>query len=372
MGTEDRISRSVLDKFIIRPRLETVQSLDISDEVYFSSEYSNYVSNSKLRLVNPDEGGSFITYLKGLKSTQSSSLSLGSAVHELLLQPNEFELSQQTKPSSKAGMMIDSIFKYRNQGFSIIKSIELASSDVDYYKSQLSEKRIKTLIKSGIKYYLYLIKTKNIKFDKEQIVLDEKSRDTCIKCNNSLRGNSEGMYLINPGEFTMDEIINTNEDTLVIDIEITFPNSLTDPNAELVTQVLKLKAKIDNWNININNLFVNLNDLKTTGKAWYLFPGSVVKETGEFIEGSFQHYHYYRQMAFYSYILKQYLKQKFGYDKEYKMNVNMFIVQTIPNYTSIVFKVPIKWIKIGLKEFKKLLCYAAYAEYNKDKLLGNG
>lgn len=102
-------------------------------------------------------------------------------------------------------------------------------------------------------------------------------------------------------------------------------------------------------------------------KPWYLFPGSIVNETGEFVEGSFQHYHYYRQLAMYYWMLLSYLnREDYKVSKSY---LNIISVQTIPNYSTVVFRIPNKWFVKGLKEFKTLLSYAAYAEYNKEKIL---
>lgn len=40
------------------PIVETLQLLKITDEEYFSSKYKNYISNSRLRLLNPQQDGS--------------------------------------------------------------------------------------------------------------------------------------------------------------------------------------------------------------------------------------------------------------------------------------------------------------------------
>lgn len=361
----DLISREVLSKFKIK--ILSINSLDITDEVYFSDKYSNYISNSKLKLINPNEGGSFKTYLEGLKSKSTGSLDLGSAVHELVLQNESFELNSYIKPSGKIGKVIEVVFKYRNKGYSILNAIRKASEEVSYYISQLTDTRISNIISSGFKYYLYLYKNKDIKYDKEQIILDEKSRETCIKCVDSIRRNSDAMNLLSPDEFSLDQYLNKNEDTIVMEIVVTFPNSTFDPNAGEVSILLNLKAKIDNWNLNIDEGVLNLNDLKTTGHAWFAFPGSTIQETGEFVEGSFQHYHYYRQLAMYYWMLLSYLNRK-----DYKVSksyLNIISVQTIPNYSTVVFRIPNKWFTKGLKEFKTLLSYAAYAEYNKEKIL---
>lgn len=42
----------------IVPLLDTLQILDISDEEYFGEKYREYISNSRLKLIDPEEGGS--------------------------------------------------------------------------------------------------------------------------------------------------------------------------------------------------------------------------------------------------------------------------------------------------------------------------
>ena len=42
----------------IKPILDTLRLEDISDEVYFSEKYADYVSNSRLSYINPDQDGS--------------------------------------------------------------------------------------------------------------------------------------------------------------------------------------------------------------------------------------------------------------------------------------------------------------------------
>lgn len=188
------------------------------------------------------------------------------SIHELILQPEEFELNDYTKPPAKAGKMVESIFKYRCKGYSISKSIEQASEDVSYYVGQLNGNKISKLISSGLEYYLFLRANKDVPYGKEQIILDKRTRETCLKCVESIRRNTDAMNLLKPDEFSLDQYLNKNEDTIVMEIVVTFPNSTSDPNAEEVSILLKLKAKIDNWNLNIDEGLLNLNDLKTTGK----------------------------------------------------------------------------------------------------------
>ena len=49
----------------VTPILDSIELKNITDEDYFSEKYSNCISNSKLSLINPDEGGSFEKYSEG-------------------------------------------------------------------------------------------------------------------------------------------------------------------------------------------------------------------------------------------------------------------------------------------------------------------
>ena len=48
----------MLEEIKITPLIETIEYLDISDEEYFGDAYSDYISNSRLKLINPKQGGS--------------------------------------------------------------------------------------------------------------------------------------------------------------------------------------------------------------------------------------------------------------------------------------------------------------------------
>ncbi len=66
-----------LNDIKLSPVLESVYRSKISDAEYFSSSYSNYISNSRLKYINPDQGGSPSLYNKGIENKVTESLSLG-------------------------------------------------------------------------------------------------------------------------------------------------------------------------------------------------------------------------------------------------------------------------------------------------------
>lgn len=142
-----------LSDFKIIPIISSARRLKISDEIYFSKKYSDYISNSKLSLINFSQGGSIEKYRNGFGGEVSASLALGSAVHELVLQPESFKLGPKcNKPTAKLGATIDKIKQYRKSGNSIYDSIIKASADCNYYVNQI-ESKISKIIKDGFKYY---------------------------------------------------------------------------------------------------------------------------------------------------------------------------------------------------------------------------
>lgn len=57
---------------MIEPIIESLEYKEMSDETYFSNEYRQYISNSRLALINPAQDGSEEKYLENAhKSTGS-------------------------------------------------------------------------------------------------------------------------------------------------------------------------------------------------------------------------------------------------------------------------------------------------------------
>ena len=78
-----------------------ISGQDMPDADYFKISAT---SISKLKLLDPDCGGSPEKYQSGFDFGFNASLAVGTAVHELILQPEEFTLSDYTnKPSAKLG-----------------------------------------------------------------------------------------------------------------------------------------------------------------------------------------------------------------------------------------------------------------------------
>lgn len=223
-----------LNEIKLIPDLESVQRKKISDEEYFSKEYVDYISNSRLKLINPDQDGNPIKYQIGFTGETTTSLSIGSAVHELFLQPDAFVLGPDlNKPTAKLGLVIDIIFKLRRIGYTIEKAILSACQKVHYYENNINLSRIKTIIKSGFNYYW---NCKNV-FKDNIILLSSKDRRIVQNCVNNLNDNLLIKNLIKPKDLFGDDILSYNEDAFFINIKVLYNNKEC---------ILKLKMKADN------------------------------------------------------------------------------------------------------------------------------
>jgi hypothetical protein len=333
-----------LEDITIIPDLDSIVRLNISDEEYFGPEYADYTSNSRLKLINPEKGGSPLNYKNGFKIKNDRSLILGSCVHELFLQKDEFVLAPDLKkPTAKLGLVIDKIKEYRERGCKIIDSINMACHDVDYYKNSISNSKISKIISEGLYYYLHMPTDKNV------VVLPTKARETCINCVKNLESNRQIINLINPKDIFGDPIESYNEDAFFINFNCQHENK---------SCVIKFKMKADNWSIDKDDKKLTLNDLKTTSS-----------DVSEFMGINFFKFNYYTQFYIYLYILSEYCKQQYNFDDTWTTDCNVIVVGTRGNNETAVYKVFDILLEEGKREFYRLLKMVAYCEmygYNDD------
>lgn len=329
-----------LSSFNIKPIISSAYHLDISDEEYFGPNYRNFISNSKLKLINPDQGGTPESYKNGLKSEDTASLRLGSAIHELFLQSESFRLCENLhKPTAKLGEVIDRIRYHRSNNETIWDSIHLACKDVKYYVNGLTLNRIRSIIKKGLEYYI------NSKYiQSNDVVLSDKDTEVCKACLSSLHSNKKVVEVVKPNNEFYLEVETYNEDSIFLDIVITYKDK------EII---LRLKMKADNWTFNHDTKTIVLNDLKTTSKPFPFF----MKEYGSFV-----HYHYARQIAMYLWMLKQYCVNTYNIDSTYKFLSNIIVVETFGEFRSHCYNIPNRLVKQGFEELTKLLKMVAYYE----------
>lgn len=332
-----------LSEIKITPIKESLQILDISDEVYFGPKYKKYISNSSLSLINPAQGGSPQIYYEGLSAHPkfSDSLHFGNAVHCMTLQSSDyFIVDQVDRPTAKAGFMADELYKeWCETGKVSWDSLIRASNKIDYYKDKMDSKKFDALLEKIIPYFEERNKFEQTEFsDAFPIYLDPKSRDKLKRCLESLTNNSDIQRLLHPKGLIEDPKVN-NEVCILLDVKAIYPDG--------EEKILSLKAKIDSYYFDEETGELVINDLKTTGH-----------DVQEFVN-SFYKFHYYRQFGFYAWLL--YLI--YGADKINSMKANVMISSTIPPFNSGVFTVLNTHIRRGMDEFKELLKRVAYHEH---------
>lgn len=222
--------------FQVIPILNSVKRLEMDDETYFSSTYKNCVSNSRLGLINPKQDGSGKKYFNPPRF-ETQSLKIGSAVHELLLQPDEFALAPKLgRPTAKLGDVLDEIIKNRSNGLSIYNSIKEASNKINYYSSNI-DKKLRYIIEKGLEYYINATTTRLKALGKQEIVLSDKDHDVVSACLESCNKNNQIMNKLNPTDLFGDFIESHNEDAMFMDYIVTYKDKHVK---------LKFKLKIDN------------------------------------------------------------------------------------------------------------------------------
>ena len=321
----------------------SIVGIKMSDEEYFSSKWSDYISNSKLSLINPEQDGSTEKYIEGLgkNAIYSDSLNLGSAVHELILQPESFEVAEGVnRPTAKMGAMADELYNLYREGHIIKDEDVIAASDkVGYYKGKMTDNKIQDVFNKCKTYWDDRLIWEAIPMDKTPIYLDLKSREKLAQCVTNIDNNKSIQDLLRP-ESTTHIVYSYNELALFLKVK-----------AELEGKeyTLKLKGKLDNFTIDTGTNSVVLNDLKTTGHYLAQF------------DESFNKYHYYRQMALYLWMLSLYAKEVHNISIDH-LSANMLLVSTIPDFKSGVYKVSKRQIAKGFEEMKDLLRRVAFIE----------
>jgi hypothetical protein len=319
----------------IEPILETLELKKISDQEYFSDKYKDYISNSRLGLINPEQDNDPQAFFEGIHSKYSDALIFGSAVHELVLQPDAFFLCESVnRPTAKAGFMADYLYDIYKGHIPSKEDIIKASDEINYYKGKMNQQRIDDLIDKCKMYWMKRNTFEhNYKGDKEPIYLDENSRTRVLSCIEALNNNSDIQDLLHPSGL-LEDPISENEQAILLDIKVSDDN--TDPI------ILKLKAKLDNYTIDKESNTVIVNDVKTIGKM-----------VNEF-QNNFNYFRYYRELAIYSWLLSLCVK-KFYNLNDFTIKSNCLVVSTIPKYYTKIFKVTKHDFIKGFNEFKKLL-----------------
>ena len=259
-----------------------------------------------------------------------------SAVHELTLQPELFELSIDVdRPTAKMGFMADELYNNFLEGTLTDEAIIAASDKIGYYKGKMNKDRIQAVRDACSDYWNSRKQSCNTS---TPIYLDPKSRERVVSCVGALDKNKSIQKLLHP-EGIMETPISENEQAILLDVQVEMPG--------VKPFILKLKAKLDNYTIDKETNTIVVNDVKTIGKILSYF------------EENFEKFHYYRELAIYCWLLSLCAKKHYGME-ECTIKSNCLVVSTIPDFYTKVYKVTKKDFAKGFSEFTYLLKLVAY------------
>ena len=330
-----------LEEIKLEPILDTVRIEKIDDNIYFTSPvYKNRISNSRLGLLNPNQGGSPEKFFEGFKQSFNPSFALGSAVHEQVLQPHLFKLAEDTgKPTAKMGGMADFLYDIYCERAVTDEDIVKASDSIDYYKGKMTPERKAEVIEKCTPYWKNRAKYElDLEENKEVRYLDYPMLEKAKSCIEALQTNKTVQSLLHP-EGIVEDPISECEQAILLDVKATMPNGKE--------VILHLKAKLDNYTIDTESNVIKVNDVKTHGQMLNTFDEAKVK------------YHYNREIAFYMYLLSLVANKFYGLDSP-KKQANYLVVSTVPNFYSKVVPVSFGEIRKGFYELQQLLRYSAY------------
>lgn len=316
-------------------------------EEYFSKKYSNYISNSRLGLINPEQGGSSDKFFEGFKPTYSAAFDLGTGVHCMTLQSDLFTVCEEVdKPTAKMGALADRLYNIHKGEIPSKESICEQATIIDYYKGNLSQNQIDNVISKCTDYWQSRASFEaSYTGDKEVLYFDPKSRETVLKCVTALENNRKVQKLLHPSGL-IENPISECEQAILLDILVEVDN-----NQKFI---LKLKSKLDNYTIDKESGIVTVNDVKTIGKIVSEMPNNIAK------------FHYNREIAMYSWLLSLCAKKYYGMGN-LTVKGNYLVVSTIPGHYTKVIPMTKKMFMEGWNEFKQLLKLVAECvatEYN--------
>lgn len=331
-----------LSQIQIIPLLDTLKLQKIDDAEYFSKKYNDYISNSRLSLINPNQDNDPKAFFEGLSkhSKYSDALIFGSAVHELVLQPDLFHMCTNiNRPTAKAGFMADELFEsYKENENLSVDTLISASDKINYYKGKFDKEKQDILINKCLDYWKERKKYESNPLKSTPIYLDSNSRERVNQCVKALEENKSIQKLLHP-EGLINDPISENEQAILLNVKVIVPDC--EPF------ILKIKAKLDNYTIDEETDTIVVNDVKTIGK--------IVSE----FSNNFERFHYYRELSLYSWLLSLVAEKHYGI-KNCKIQSNCLVVSTIPKYYTKVYEVTKADFIKGWEEFKFLLKLVAY------------
>jgi hypothetical protein len=325
---------------LIKNGLARLENVDDAD--YFGIAFKEYISNSSLKYINPAEGGSAASYSNRIDK-KSDALELGSAIHKLILEGDDYHLSTVTKPiesvaniMASAALVVCHMNPTKPYEVCVREAIQLF---YNYRGQPITEERIQLILRDGKAYYNHLIAPVP-----GALVLTSYLRGRLQLAVSNILANQRIAELLKPSNSVFN-VKHFKEDVITAGVKVSVNTGRRR------TRIFKLKCKIDSWSIDFDNKVITLNDLKTTSSP-----------IQGFMDHSFQKWHYQRQMGMYAWLLKNYCIQEYNIQDidTWTMQVNMIVAETQAPYNAYTFEVEQSILDEGVKEMEGLLGLVAW------------
>jgi len=310
------------------------------------------ISNSSLAKINPEQGGSPAKFKKEIldrdvEDAPKPSFENGKIIHKYVEDPNNFVVSDLTKPSDMMVAWVERAFasfpetitatNFYDQ-ISLIKEVALYVREGAYSKMK-DETVTEKFWKEGSDYISYLFLEKS-----DKIILSPSQQDKIFGAVESIE-NCPGAYnlLFKEPEFGSTEI-QKNEEPIMWERKVYVPD-IEEPFS------MNMKSLIDRFTLKFVDKVakVKLIDFKTTSRPILTFPTY------------FESYRYYRQLAFYREAIVNYIYQNFpDFKGSIDFDYYMVVVETTGQYECKVFKPADDWIREGNAEMESLLIEIGY------------
>lgn len=316
---------------------------DIPDDTYFGPQFHGFVSNSRLSLLNPLQGGTPDKFFSGTDNSYTDSFFLGTAVHEIILQPESFEIAEGVnRPTAKLGFMADELYGKETP---TLGDVRKASKKFQYYVSTI-DKRYDSIINGCSPYWSSRkeFEKKNAN-GKQFVYLDQKRRKqvkdivSAFNDNNDFKKAMEGSFIVRKPKKMFETAFVT---AFIVD---------TGKNK----YVIPFKGKLDEVIFDYDMQKVIVNDVKTTGMDMEYFNDNIIR------------FHYQREMAVYLYLAMHYAKEKFGWPRP-EGSSSLLTVESMNDHLTQIFDIKKDLLKKGWFEFVQLLKLIGYYMDNGYKL----
>jgi hypothetical protein len=318
---------------------------------YFSNPS---ISNSSLAAINPEQGGSPQKFKKFLEdnSEQKYSVSLerGSLIHLYCEHPDDFIISDVTKPTDMMCKWVEAAYSgLKRNNLDFVKGLDddyiaFTKQATNVYAGTKDKDKIVTLFnKEGKAYYDFLVKADG------KICMSAETGTIVKACIESLKTHDKAKELL----FTKDEF---SDIEYYNELEIYWKEKINiGTDKEPVWQTINLKSMLDRVIVNFDKKTVQIPDIKSTSK-----PKSQFQE-------SFEYYRYYRQHAFQRTALRQWLLSRNDrridiYEFKDVTSYNV-VVETIDPYQVGIYPLSQFWLKEGKEEMNALLRRVAWHQH---------